>query len=248
MEDHQEWIFGFIPCKYSARLIDKLLSINENRPEKTKIDIVKIQKAIYYAKKYHGDQKRESGEPYYSHPLEVAYMLAEYAYDYNQLYFRTDLLISSILHDTLEDTELTKQMIAEEFGEPVATQVESLTRIKERGKISSEELVLSLVAQKNTDVLVIKMFDRLHNVQTIKAKSFEKIKKIVEETIRVFLLLSIYLDMPHIKNILINFCYENLHIQQHSYSLTDKTSVFCTNNYQLYTPKFQNDVDQLNTK
>ena len=237
----------FDSCKYSNRLLDKLILLNEERPAEDIIDIREVQKAIYYAKKYHGDQKRQSGEPYYTHPLEVAYMLAEYSAKEDRRYFRTDLLVSALLHDTIEDTDLTFEMIDKLFGEVVAGQVEGLTRIKAHGKITSEELVNLLLIEGNKDVLIIKMFDRLHNVQTINAKSPEKIKKIIDETIRVFLLLSVYLDMPKITNILMEFCYEHLHIKQKAYSLIDIHSLFVANNYyQLPSLASGNDASQAN--
>ena len=117
-----------------------------------------------------GAQKRQSGEPYYSHPLEVAYMVAEHR-------FTTDVLVTSILHDTIEDTELTKEMIDYIFGFTIASQVEDLTRIKIDGKISVAEMVKSLWFQNKKDLLLIKYFDRLHNMRTINAKSPEKIQK-----------------------------------------------------------------------
>ena len=79
---------------YSNRLLSKLLLLNAKAQEP--IDISEIKKAIYYAKKYHGIQMRQSGEPYYSHPIEVAYQIADYK-------FTTDVLVTSILHDTLID-------------------------------------------------------------------------------------------------------------------------------------------------
>lgn len=92
--------------------------------------------------------------------------------------FRTDIIITSILHDTIEDTDLTFEMIQTEFGSLVASQVSDLSRIKVAGKkISSAELVKSLWLQKKYDQLLIKLFDRLHNVLTIHARSPEKQKK-----------------------------------------------------------------------
>ena len=164
MEDIRNWQSKFDSCIYSNRLLDKLLLINATKPKMNKINIVEVQKAIYYAKKYHGAQKRQSGEPYYSHPLEVAYMIAGYL-------FRTDVLVASILHDTIEDTDLTFEMIESIFGFVVAEHVMDLTRVKEGGKISSAEMVELLWLQKKYDVLLIKQFDRLHNMQTIGAKS-----------------------------------------------------------------------------
>jgi (p)ppGpp synthase/HD superfamily hydrolase len=198
MEKNNSWITKYENCLYSDRLITKLISLNEKT--KNKINILEIKKAIYYAKKYHGTQKRDSGEPYYSHPLEVAYMVSDYL-------FRTDIIITSILHDTIEDTSLTFEMIQSEFGLLVASQVADLSRIKVAGgKISSAEMVKSLWLQKKYDLLLVKLFDRLHNIQTIGVKSPEKIHKIIEETISAFLVLAVYLNITDAEKEIIQLC------------------------------------------
>lgn len=201
MQDDKSWWTKFDSCKYSNRLLDKLLLLNEDKSKEDKIDILKVQKAIYYAKKYHGDQKRQSGEPYYSHPFEVAYMISDYL-------FRTDIIVTSILHDTIEDTELTFEMIRELFGEVIAHQVIDLTRItgSDGRKISSAEMVGFLFEQKKYDLLLIKQFDRLHNMQSIGVKSHEKIKKITEETIGTFTVLAAFLGIRIIEEELIQSC------------------------------------------
>ncbi|MGP1945719.1 MAG: HD domain-containing protein [Arsenophonus sp. ER-EMS1-MAG3] len=126
--------------------MNKLCKINEevNRP----INTDEVKKAIYYAKKYHGSQMRQSDEPYYSHPIEVAYMVAEYAASEIPRYFRTDMIVTSILHDTIEDTKLTEKMIEYIFGSTVASQVEALTKVKPYVKISSKEILSLLYQQK----------------------------------------------------------------------------------------------------
>ncbi|KJV53131.1 HD domain protein [Orientia tsutsugamushi str. Kato PP] len=110
---------------YSESLINKLFRTNVRF--NTKIDLDKVERAIKYAKKYHGQQKRDTGEPYYMHPLEVAHMVGYYS-------FETDTIITAILHDTLEDTTLTKEKIGQEFGHNIAEQVSELTRIKDNKK------------------------------------------------------------------------------------------------------------------
>jgi (p)ppGpp synthase/HD superfamily hydrolase len=200
MEDKDNWQMKFDSCEYSDRLLDKLLELNMERPRSEKINIVEVQKAIYYAKKYHGSQKRQSGEPYYSHPFEVAYMVSDYL-------FRTDVLVTSILHDTIEDTSLTFEMIDSIFGARVARQVEDLTRVKAGDiKITSKDVVESLWLQKKYDLLLIKQFDRLHNMQTIGVKSPEKIKQITEETIGIFTVLAASLGTRDIEDKLIQIC------------------------------------------
>jgi len=231
MEDINWWELNFKACCYSDRLLNKLLLLNEKA--KTKVDIQEIKKAIYYARKYHGDQKRQSGELYYSHPLEVAYMVSDYL-------FRTDIIVTSILHDTIEDTKLTKDLIELIFGSIVASQVEDLTRVKKDRKISSAEMLDLLLSQKKYDLLLIKQLDRLHNIQTVSVKSPEKIKKIVEETLVNFMTVAIYLGIPTIEQELSQFCSyafiqkDILPSQNQHFSFNDSS--------QLLSLIFQNDV------
>lgn len=194
----ENWESKFKSCYYSDRLLDKLHLISSNSNKS--IDCNKIKKAIYYAKQYHGNQIRQSGEPYYSHPLEVAYMTADYL-------FETDIMVTSILHDTIEDTTLTKAHIQLLFDKVIANKVEDLTRIKKEQKISSLKLVQLLLDQKKHDILLIKYFDRMHNMQTIKAKSPAKIKKITDETLEIFLILGEQLKIkPKEQNLLMQLC------------------------------------------
>ncbi|MCC8483201.1 MAG: HD domain-containing protein, partial [Rickettsia endosymbiont of Labidopullus appendiculatus] len=224
---------------YSERLVNKLSELNQQVT--IPVNIYEIRKGIYYAKKYHGSQMRQSGDPYYSHPIEVAYMVAEYTAVNMPKYFRTDMIITSLLHDTIEDTTLTENMIARDFGEQIASQVVDLTRVKSYGKISAAETLNILFQQKKNDVLLIKLFDRLHNMQTIGAKSPEKIKKIVEETLREFVVLSIYLGIPKIKHHFIKMCFQHLTIM-HCPTL-DLYQLFSLDNSQPLFPTFQNDAD-----
>lgn len=210
MEDLKNWQTKFKPCEYSAKLLNKLILLNEEVTQP--VDIREIIKAIYYAKKYHDSQMRQSGEPYYSHPIEVAYMVAEYTAQEIRQLFRTDMIVTSLLHDTIEDTALTKEMIARIFGSNVASQVESLTRIKPYGKISSKEILNLLSQQKRFDVALIKLFDRIHNLQTLGVKPPEKALKIVKETIAYFVTLCFYLEIPTAEQQLTDICYQNLPI------------------------------------
>ncbi|WP_419234781.1 HD domain-containing protein [Rickettsia endosymbiont of Nabis limbatus] len=184
-------------CRYSKRLLTKIMLIN--KISENKVDLSKIKKAIYFAKKYHGGQKRETGEFYYSHPLEVAYMVSDYL-------FRTDIIVTSILHDCIEDTLLTKEMIIKEFGYKIANQVEDLTRIKNDKKISSAEIVKILYQQKKKELLLIKLCDRLHNIQTVGAKSPKKGWKTILETLQSFLTIATYLKVPIVTNQLRTHC------------------------------------------
>ena len=136
----------------------------------------------------------------------MAYLLAEYVAEKNKQYYTTDLLITAILHDVIEDTELTKDMVAQIFSQSIADKVEDLTRIKFDQKVTAGETVNMLFAQYKQDVLHVKLFDRLHNAQTIGAISPEKAKKIINETVVYFLPLASYLDAFEVKQKLIRIC------------------------------------------
>ena len=167
------------PCQYSVRLIDKLKSLDTKKV----LDLDLIDKAIYWARKYHGSQKRKSGEPYYSHPLEVAYMISKYK-------LKTDVIVTSILHDIVEDTEVTVEMIQGTFGQRIAEMVDRLTRDRPDGtKLTVEQVLNNAYQLKDKEVLLIKLFDRLHNIQTIGSMDIEKIGKITNETLINFVLL-----------------------------------------------------------
>lgn len=234
MNDLNCWELKFELCCYSERLLKKLSEINDRSLFKNQVNLYEIKKAIYYTKKYHGNQKRESGDPYYTHPLEVAYMISDYDYG-----FKTNILVTSILHDILEDTVMTKIMLSTIFGFEVANQVEDLTRIKDSNKISSTELVNLLFNQKKRNILFIKLFDRLHNMQTIFAKRPEKIKTITNETIETFIMLALYLEIFPIEIQLKNLCLQAISIKNYDVEYED---FLFNDTFQLPFPIFQNEL------
>jgi len=190
MKDINCWQSKFEHCIYSDRLLNKIFNklLLLEQDSSNNINILEVKKAIYYAKKYHGSQMRQSGEQYYSHPLAVAYMIADHVLE-------TDVLVTSILHDTIEDTAFTKEMINLIFGSVVANQVEDLTRIKQDRKISFMEMAKYLKQEKKYKILLIKCFDRLHNLQTLAAKSLIKQKETIKESLEVFFMLATNLEL-----------------------------------------------------
>jgi len=162
------------------------------------LDFELINKAIYFARKYHGDQKRKSGELYYTHPLEVAYMIS----DYN---LKTDVIAASILHDVVEDTEVTINMILETFGQRVAEMVNRLTRDRPDGtNLSVKEIIRMAYKNGDKEVLLIKIFDRLHNLQNIHFLTADKQIKVAKETLNTVLLAATYLEDINIEFIIGN--------------------------------------------
>ncbi|SPR14479.1 HD domain-containing protein [Orientia tsutsugamushi] len=182
---------------YSESLINKLFRTNVRF--NTKIDLDRVEKAIFYAKKYHSNQKRDTGEHYYMHPLEVARMVADYS-------FKTDTIITAILHDTIEDTTLTKEKIAIEFNDNIAEQVLALTRNRGGKKTSSMKMIQTLVNQDKVELLLIKLFDRLDNIKTIFIKPAKRRQEIILETQQEFIPLAEYLKLPEIAIELNKYC------------------------------------------
>jgi len=191
-------LYDDLADEYSQSLIALLEGLNLKSKEK--VDLDQIKKAMLFAKKYHGTQKRNSGEPYYSHPTAVAEMVAKG-------YFKTDVVIAALLHDIIEDTIATALMITAEFGSRVTQMVEGVTRIKLDEKITSAEMFSLLYEHKDKEAIVIKIYDRIHNMQTIGFKSIKKQKKIAVETLRIFMPIAAYFEMLTVEQELLKMCY-----------------------------------------
>ncbi|WP_371220804.1 HD domain-containing protein [Orientia tsutsugamushi] len=182
-------MLAFLNCEHINKLLDKLDFINHSFNKRIDLDkcinLDKVKKAIFYAKKYHGNQKRDTGEPYYMHPLEVARMVADYS-------FKTDTIITAILHDVIEDTKLTKEKIAMEFNDNIAEQVLALTRNRGSKKTSFMKMIQTLVNQDKVELLLIKLLDRLDNIKTIFIKPVKRRQEIILETQQEFIPLAEY--------------------------------------------------------
>jgi (p)ppGpp synthase/HD superfamily hydrolase len=216
------------PCQYSTRLIEKLKSLDTEEV----LDFKLIDKAIYWAKKYHDGQFRKSGEPYYTHPLEVAYIVSEYK-------LKTDVIVTAILHDIVEDTEVTAGMILDEFGRRIEEMVDRLTRDRPDGSKLSVETILNNVYEKgDKEVLLIKVVDRLHNMQTIDAKSPEKQKKMIKQILKQFIGYCLYLEEKDI----IHRIYREINIRLPS-NLGCRTSI-TTPPLSFLSQDFRNDIIQ----
>ena len=222
------------PCQYSIRLIEKLKSLDT----KNILDFDLINKAIYWAKKYHGDQKRKSGEPYYSHPLEVAYMISEHN-------LKTDIIVASILHDIIEDTEVTVGMIFDNFGWRIAEMVDRLTRDRPDGtKLTIEEIITNAYQKQDKEVLLIKLIDRLHNIQNIESINSEKQKELAEETLNDIIITTTIWQNLNLETELISRSFTILYGKETANQIINKRynifSVF--DSYQPPLPTFQNEI------
>ncbi len=173
-------------------LKEKVLAYNP------KFNIERLTKAYELAKVAHEGQNRNSGEPYLSHPLAVAHILADLELD-------CDSLVGALLHDVVEDTSYSLSYIREEFGENVALIVDGVTKLGKIQYTSKEEQQIEnlrkmfLAMAKDVRVIVIKLADRLHNMRTLKAKSEDKQREKARETLEVYAALAHRLGMSKIK-------------------------------------------------
>ena len=144
-----------------------------------------LNKAYVYAMQKHGQQKRASGDPYISHPLEVAAILTE-------LHLDESTIAVALLHDTIEDTTATRAEIDELFGEDIGALVEGLTKIKKldlvtkKAKQAENLRKLLLAISDDVRVLLVKLADRLHNMRTLEHMNLEKRARISEETMDIY--------------------------------------------------------------
>ncbi len=165
-----------------VRVEDITESILSYNPD-ANIDI--IWKAYVYSAKVHRGQVRLSGEPYLSHPLEVAHILTRLKMD-------ESCVAAGLLHDTIEDTISTSEEIREHFGEEIFSLVDGVTKISKIEFASSEEQQaenyrkMILAMAKDIRVILIKLADRLHNMRTLEYMSGDKREKISRETLDIF--------------------------------------------------------------
>lgn len=157
-----------------------------------------IKKAYDVAKKKHEGQFRKSGDPYIQHPVEVAYILAT-------LHAGPDTIAAGLLHDVLEDTDMSKEEMAATFNKDVAEIVDGVTKISKLKYMTKEKALahnhekLLLAMAKDIRVILVKIADRLHNMRTIQFHSEEKQKRIAQETLDLYAPLAHRLGMYRIK-------------------------------------------------
>ncbi|TNC26423.1 RelA/SpoT family protein [Amycolatopsis alkalitolerans] len=159
-------------------------------------DLSLLQRAYDVAEELHRDQRRKSGDPYITHPLAVATILAELGMD-------TVTLVAALLHDTVEDTGYSLEQLAEDFGDKVAQLVDGVTKLDKvkLGTAAEAETIRKMVIAMARDprVLVIKLADRLHNMRTMRFLPPEKQARKAKETLEVLAPLAHRLGMATVK-------------------------------------------------
>ncbi len=148
-------------------------------------DISQLQSAYHFSEQAHEGQFRQSGEPYISHPLAVASILAQWHLD-------SQALTAALLHDVMEDTSVTKTEISRHFGKPVADLVDGVSKLdkiefESHAEAQAENFRKMLLAMaRDVRVILIKLADRLHNMRTLDAVAPEKGRRIARETLDIY--------------------------------------------------------------
>ena len=173
-----------------------------------------LNKAYVYAMQKHGMQKRASGDPYISHPLEVAAILTD-------MHLDESTIAVALLHDTIEDTSATRDEIDRIFGEDIGRLVEGLTKIKKLDLVSrkakqAENLrKLLLAISDDVRVLLVKLADRLHNMRTLDHMSAEKRMRISEETMDIYAPLAGRMGMQDMREELEELSFRHINPEAH---------------------------------
>src|SRR5580700_6934209 len=160
-------------------LVERVRRYNPNTDEAL------LNRAYVYAMKAHGSQRRASGDPYFSHPLEVAAILTDLKLD-------DATIAAALLHDTIEDTPTTRAEIDQTFGRDIGVLVDGLTKLKKLDLVTREakqaenlrKLLLAIAV--DVRVLLVKLADRLHNMRTLHHVPPEARRRIAEETLDIY--------------------------------------------------------------
>ena len=173
-----------------------------------------LNRAYVFAMKKHGAQLRESGDPYYSHPIEVAGILTKFKLDCASI-------IAGLLHDTVEDTDTTVEEIQQLFGKQVAAIVDGVTKLamieQKSGSSKQAENFRKLLLAMSDDirVLLIKLADRLHNMRTLHFCKPEKRARIAKETLDIYAPLAERIGMQEVKSELEEIAFAELYKEAH---------------------------------
>ena len=184
-------------------LADKVLALRPNE------DIASLERAYLFAAEFHKQQKRKSGEPYITHPLEIAHLLTD---------MQMDLVCiqTGLLHDVVEDTAAKLEEIQEQFGAEVAHCVDGVTKLSKislanREDRQSESLRKMLLAMtSDIRVIIVKLADRLHNMQTITSLPRDRQLAIAQETIDIYAPIAHRLGMGKIRGTLEDLAFKTL--------------------------------------
>src|SRR6476659_1600632 len=192
------------PMMRQYDLIERVRRYNPNTNEAL------LNRAYVYAMKAHGEQRRASGAPYFSHPIEVAAILTDLKLD-------DATIAAALLHDTIEDTEATRAEIDQMFGRDIGALVEGLTKLKKLDLVTKEAKQaenlrkLLLAIADDVRVLLIKLADRLHNMRTLQYMPPEARRRAAEETLEIYAPLAGRMGMHEMREELDDLAFRELY-------------------------------------
>src|SRR5215471_8195568 len=175
---------------------DDILAALESNGRKVERDF--LRKVYVFSARMHKDQTRRSGEPYLTHPLNVAYILAELKFD-------PVCVAVGLLHDVLEDTLTSREVVEAEFGPEVAELVDAVTKIGRHEYVRRDEAQaetfrkMILASAKDIRVILVKLADRMHNLQTLEHLPAESRRRISRETLEIYAPIAHRLGMARVK-------------------------------------------------
>ena len=213
----------------------------KSRALRPKEDLGALEKAYRFAAEHHNTQTRKSGEPYITHPLAVAHILAD-------MHMDLVCLETGLLHDVLEDTGATLEEIKEKFGEDVARCVDGVTklskiRLASREDRQAESLRKMLLAMTgDIRVIIVKLADRLHNMRTIESLAPERQEAIAQETIDIYAPIAHRLGMGKVRGELEDLAFKTLHPDAAAHLLREIESK--RHEYETWLKQVQTQIEQ----
>ena len=178
-------------------------------------DVEHVREAIEFSRVAHAGQLRQSGDPYVTHPIAVARILTT-------LHIDVQAIVAALLHDVVEDTEITSEDIATKFGKPVAELVDGLSKLdrlqfETREDAQAENFRKMLLAMaRDVRVILIKLADRLHNMRTLESMAREKCERIARETMDIYAPIANRLGLHDIYHELEDLSFKHLHPNRYS--------------------------------
>jgi GTP diphosphokinase / guanosine-3',5'-bis(diphosphate) 3'-diphosphatase len=203
------------PARSKPPMMRQYDLIERVRRYNPKTDEALLNRAYVYAMKAHGEQRRASGDPYFSHPIEVAAILTDLKLD-------DATIAAALLHDTIEDTATTRTEIDSLFGKDIGTLVDGLTKLKKLDLVTKEAKQaenlrkLLLAIAEDVRVLLIKLADRLHNMRTLDYVPPEARRRAAEETLEIYAPLAGRMGMHAMREELDDLAFRELYPEAYS--------------------------------
>src|SRR3984957_18564695 len=219
-----------------ARFIELVEKVRQTRPSS---DIELLRRSFEFAAEQHRTQLRKSGDPYLSHPLEVAHILADMKLDITTL-------CAALLHDVVEDTRISSARIVERFGPDIARLVEGVTKINRLDLLAPEarqaenvrKMLLAMV--NDVRVVVVKLADRLHNMRTLGFLSSEKQQRIARETLDIYSPIAHRLGMGLIRGELEDLAFS--YLEPEAYQELQRTVVSKRKEFEAFLTELQDTI------